>query len=68
MTIAGLPQDKNVKWTHLSERTIGDNLAEKNHIISRYHIKQMLKFREYKKRALLKKIALKDTVRRCGRG
>jgi hypothetical protein len=60
MTIAGLPQDKNVKWTHLSERTIGDNLAEKNHIISRYHIKQMLKFREYKKRALLKKIALKD--------
>jgi Rhodopirellula transposase DDE domain len=60
MTIAGLPQDKDVKWTHLSERTIGDSLAAKNHIISRYHIKQMLKFRQYKKRSLLKKIALKD--------
>lgn len=60
MSIAGLPQDKDVKWTHLSERTIGDNLAEKNQITSRYHIKQMLKFRQYKKRSLLKKIALKD--------
>ena len=60
MTIAGLPQDKDVKWTHLSERTIGDNLAAKYQITSRYHIKQMLKFRQYKKRSLLKKIALKD--------
>jgi hypothetical protein len=60
MTIAGLPQDKDVKWTHLSERTIGDNLANKNHITSRYHVKQMLRFRQYKKQALLKKIALKD--------
>ena len=60
MTIAGLPQDKDVKWTHLSQRTICDNLADKNHIVSRYHVKQMLKFRQYKKRALLKKVALKD--------
>lgn len=60
MTIAGLPQDKDVKWTHLSERTIADNLAAKNQITSRYHVKQMLRFRQYKKRTLLKKIALKD--------
>jgi Rhodopirellula transposase DDE domain len=60
MTIAGLPQDKDVKWTHLSQRTICDNLANKNHVVSRYHVKKMLKFRQYKKRALLKKIALKD--------
>jgi hypothetical protein len=60
MTIAGLPQDKDVKWIHLSERTIGDSLAAKNHVTSRYHIKQMLKFGQYKKRSLLKKIALKD--------
>jgi hypothetical protein len=60
MTIAGLPQDKDVKWTHLSQRTIGDNLAAINQVTSRYHINQMLKYRQYKKRALLKKIALKD--------
>ena len=60
MTLAGLPQNKDVKWTHLSHRTICDNLADKNHITSRYHVKQMLRFRQYKKRALLKKIALKD--------
>jgi hypothetical protein len=60
MTIAGLPQDKDVKWTHLSERTIGDNLADRNQVASRYHVNQMLKYRHYKKRALLKKIALND--------
>jgi hypothetical protein len=60
MTIAGLPQDKDVKWTHLSQRTICDNLADKNQIVSRYHVKKMLKFREYKKRSLLKKIALNN--------
>lgn len=60
MTIAGLPQDKNVKWTHLSQRAIGDNLADKNQFASRYHVNQMLKFRQYKKRALLKKMALND--------
>lgn len=60
MTIAGLPQDKDVKWTHLSERTICDNLAFKDVIVSRHHVKKMLEFRKYKKRSLLKKIALKD--------
>jgi hypothetical protein len=60
MTIAGLAQDKDVKWTHLSQRTICDNLADKNHIFSRYHVKLMLKLRQYKKRALLKKVALND--------
>jgi hypothetical protein len=60
MTIAGLPQDKDVKWTHLSQRTIGDNLADRNQVTSRYHVNQMLKYRQYKKRALLKKIDLKD--------
>lgn len=60
MTVAGLPQDKDVKWTHLSQRSICNNLADKNLIVSRYHVKKMLKFRCYKKRALLKKIALKD--------
>lgn len=60
MTIAGLPQDKEVTWTHLSQRTISDKLADKNQVTSRYHIKQMLIFRQFKKRTLLKKIALKD--------
>ena len=60
MTIAGLPQDKDVKWTHLSERTIDDNLADRNQVASRYHVNQMLKCHHYKKRALLKKIALND--------
>lgn len=60
MTIAGLPQDKEVKWTHLSQRSICDNLADKNQFISRYHVNQMLKYRHYKKRSLLKKIALND--------
>ena len=60
MTIVGLPQDKDVKWTHLSQRTICDNLADENHVTSRYHVKQMLRFRQCRKRALLKKIALKD--------
>jgi hypothetical protein len=60
MTIAGLPQDKDVKWTHLSQRCICDNLANNNHVTSRYHVKQMLKFRQFKKRALLKKVALND--------
>ena len=59
MTLAGLPQNKDVKWTHLSHRTICDNLADKNHITSRYHVKQMLRFRQYKKRALLKKNSIK---------
>lgn len=60
MTIAGLSQDKDVKWTHLSKRTICDNLADKNHIVSLYQVKKLLQFRQYKKRRLLKKIALND--------
>lgn len=60
MSTAGLPQDQTVKWTYLSQRTIRDHLADKQHIVSRYQVKQMLQLRKFKKRKLLKKIAFKE--------
>lgn len=57
---AGLPQDKDVKWTYLSRQQIIEGLALKGIIISRYHVGQLLDFRGYKKRNLLKKNALND--------
>jgi len=60
MTTAGLPQDKNVKWTYLSERQISAELDLKQVHVSRYQVKQLLRFRAYKKRKLLKMNTLKQ--------
>jgi hypothetical protein len=51
---AGLPQDENVKWTHLSISQIISQQSDLNLKISRYHVKQMLKLCGYMKRKLLK--------------
>jgi hypothetical protein len=61
MSTAGLPQDKSVKWTNLSQRQIQDSLAEKGIEVSLYDVKEMLKLRKYKKRSLLKMNSLKET-------
>ena len=60
MSTAGLPQDKDVKWTHLSVRQICGGLSEKGFILSAYHVKQMLTLRDYKKRGILKMKTLKE--------
>ena len=51
---AGLPQDENVKWIRLSVTQIINRLADSGLKISRYHVKQMLRLRGYKKRKLVK--------------
>lgn len=51
---AGLPQDENVKWTHLSITQIVRLLSFEGLQISRYHVRQLLESRGYKKRKLLK--------------
>ena len=51
---AGLPQDETVKWTHLSVTQIICQLNDSGFQISRYHVKQILLLRGYKKRKLLK--------------
>lgn len=60
MSTAGLPQDKEVKWTYLSHRQICEELLEKGHKLSRYHVKQLLILGGYKKRKLLKMKTLSD--------
>lgn len=60
MSTAGLPQDKDVKWTYLSPRQIMDGLSEKGLTISLYHIKQMLGLRGYTKRRVLKMNSLQE--------
>lgn len=66
MTTAGLPQDQTVKWTYLSQGKISDKFSDRNYIVSRYHVKQMLKIRAFKKRKLLKKNTLKEVEGRNG--
>jgi hypothetical protein len=61
---AGLPQDENVKWTHLSCTQIINRLKSKRLNISRYHIVQMLRLRGYKKRKLLKMNDLNQVEKR----
>jgi len=51
---AGLPQDENVKWTHLSITHIMNQFNDSGFQVSRYHIKQILLLKGYKKRKLLK--------------
>jgi tRNA splicing endonuclease len=51
---AGLPQDENEKWTHLSCTQIVSLFVQKGLKISRYHVCQMLRLRGYKKRKLVK--------------
>lgn len=60
MTVAGLPQNKAVKWTYLSARQISDELTQTQGKVSRYQVKRLLQFRGYKKRKLLKKNTLKE--------
>ena len=54
MSTAGLPQDKDVKWTYLSPRQISEGLSEQGLVVSVYHVRQMSTLRDYKKRSLLK--------------
>jgi hypothetical protein len=61
---AGLPQDENVKWTHLSVTRIMNQFDDFGFQISRYHIRQMLLLRGYKKRKLLKMNDLSQSERR----
>lgn len=49
-----------MKWTQLSQEQIVAGLALKGLLISRYYVRQMLDFRGYKKRNLLKKNTLSD--------
>ena len=60
MSTAGLPQDKDVKWTYLSPRQIVAGLSERGLTISLYHVKQMLALRGYTKRSVLKMNSLKE--------
>jgi Rhodopirellula transposase DDE domain len=60
MSTAGLPQDKDVKWTYLSPRQIVDGLSDKGLTISLYHVKQMLLLRGYTKRSVLKMNSLQE--------
>jgi hypothetical protein len=50
----GLPQDMNVKWTHLTCTQITIKFREIGLDISRYHVRQMLQLRGYKKRISVK--------------
>lgn len=54
LTTAGLPQNPLVQWTYLSQEQIVEELAKRGYQVSRYHVKQMLDLRGYKKRKLLK--------------
>ncbi len=51
---AGLPQDENVKWTHLSFAQIVVSFKQRGLNVSRYQVGQMLRLRGYKKRKLVK--------------
>jgi hypothetical protein len=59
-----LPQDENVKWTHLSVSQIMSRLEDSGIKVSRYHVKQMLRLRGYKKRKLLKMDELSQVEQR----
>jgi hypothetical protein len=61
---AGLPQDEHVKWTYLSVSQIIIRLGDSGFKISRYHVKQMLRLRGYKKRKLLKMNELSQVEQR----
>ena len=63
-SIAGLPQDENVKWTHLSVTRIMNQFDDSGFQISRYPIRQMLLLRGYKKRKLLKMNNLSQSEQR----
>lgn len=56
---AGLPQDKSVKWTHLSQAQIALKMADADCPVSCHHIRQMLSIRGFKKRKLFKNKELK---------
>ncbi len=60
----GLPQDENVKWTHLSVSQIKNQLSDLGLQVSRYHINQMFRLRGYKKRKLLKMNELSESEQR----
>jgi hypothetical protein len=49
-----LPQDINVKWTHLSTAQTVEKFKQTGEEISRYHVRQMLQLRGYRKRKLVK--------------
>jgi Rhodopirellula transposase DDE domain len=56
---AGLPQDACVKWTHLSQVQITSAMADNGCPVSRYHVRQLLRVRGFRKRKLLKSNELK---------
>lgn len=60
MSVAGLPQDRSVKWTYYSHRQIYNRLAEVGIDISPYQVKKLLESGKYKKRKLLKMKTLKE--------
>lgn len=60
MSTAGLPQDKSVKWTYLKPDQISEQLVAQGLKVSSYQARQMLDFRAYKKRSLLKMSTLKE--------
>ena len=60
LSTAGLPQNKDVKWTYLSYRQIREGLLEKGLEVSLYYVKQMLTLRVYVKRSLLKMNTLEE--------
>ena len=53
-----------VKWTHLSNTQISTKFGEMGFKVSRYHVKQMLRLRGYKKRKLVKMNDLSQTENR----
>lgn len=59
-SVAGLPQDKDVVWTNLSQTKIAEKMREDGFCVSRYHVKKLLAFKRFKKRKLLKMKTLKD--------
>ena len=59
-----MPQDETVKWTHLSVTRIRNQLNDSGFKISRYHVRQMLQLRGYKKRKLIKMNELSQSKQR----
>ena len=53
-----------MKWTHLSISQIKSRFEDSGIKVSRYHVKQMLRLRGYKKRKLLKMNELSQTEQR----
>jgi Rhodopirellula transposase DDE domain len=57
---AGLPQNLEVKWTHLTQAQIVERMQQKGCSVSRYHVKQLLLEKGFKRRNLFKNKELKS--------